>query len=199
VGRAAYKGFRRRRGAARLVLSSSFSPSLSLRVVSVCVWVAAVGFGWGLGGACSCAVGLGRFGVGPVRALRVVIVMGLFFFPSFPFLSFTPLPRATRAAAGRLCDVGGESPSAARRSRVHCMWGQQERFPVSFLFLRREGAQPRPSSFCQHGTREHNNTCSRMGHGPRAATTPQKFRRVSSSGSFDLSSANDRVSKKIKR
>jgi hypothetical protein len=122
-----------------------------------------------------------------------------FFFPSFPFLSFTPLPRATRAAAGRLCDVGGESPSAARRSRVHCMWGQQERFPVSFLFLRREGAQPRPSSFCQHGTREHNNTCSRMGHGPRAATTPQKFRRVSSSGSFDLSSANDTVLKKNKR
>lgn len=96
MGRAAYKGFRRRRGAARLVLSSSFSPSLSLRVVSVCVWVAAVGFGWGLGGACSCAVGLGRFGVGPVRALRVVIVMGLFFsFLPFPFFH-TPSPRHTR-------------------------------------------------------------------------------------------------------
>lgn len=114
MGRAAYKGFRRRRGAARLVLSSSFSPSLSLRVVSVCVWVAAVGFGWGLGGACSCAVGLGRFGVGPVRALRVVIVMGLFFFlPSLSFLSHPfPAPHEPPPAAlrrRRRVPVGGSA------------------------------------------------------------------------------------------
>lgn len=173
MGRAAYKGFRRRRGAARLVLSSSFSPSLSLRVVSVCVWVAAVGFGWGLGGACSCAVGLGRFGVGPVRALRVVIVMGLFFFlPSLSFLSHPfPAPHAPPPAAFA---TSAESPRRRLGVRVSIACGVSKRgFPFRFFSF---GAKEPSRDRVLFVNREHANTTIRAHVWATAHGQPQPHR-----------------------